>query len=213
MREIFCGEAPEWLVNAFKSYDIKLTEIGREDALPSLTAHHIDLMRVRICNKWFTKENIEETLGEKYPKDVPLNVAQVGNYLICNPKTCSKNIIEHVKDKLETIPVNQGYTKCSTLVLNNHAIITEDESIATAVSGKLDCLLIDKGYVKLPGYNYGFIGGASCVIEDKIFFFGCVQNHPSYDKILKFADKQNMNIISLSDTEQLLDIGGVVNEL
>ena len=61
---------------------------------------------------------------------------------------------------LNVINVNQGYSGCSVCVINDSAIITDDESIFTAAQNFLnDVLLIQKGSIRLNGYNYGFIGG------------------------------------------------------
>lgn len=214
MKNLLCGEAPEWLKSAFKHYDINIIENGRCDALSEATAHHIDLVLVKILERWFGKDDISNKLTDKYPGDVPLNVASLGNTIICNPNTCAKEILDYAtQNEMNIIKVKQGYTKCSILIVNDHAIITEDEGIYKAVldSGyKIDALLIKKGYVSLLGYDYGFIGGASVVLDENVFFFGAIQKHPDYDKIKVFLNKQGKQIIQLSDDKQLLDIGGCV---
>ena len=214
MKNLLCGEAPEWLKLAFLEYDINVIENGRCSALQEATAHHIDLVLVKVGDRWFSKDDIEAKLSDKYPGDVLLNVASLGNTLILNPNTCAKEILDYATERnMNIIKVKQGYTKCSTLVVNNHAIITEDEGIYKAVlesSLNIDALLIKKGYVSLPGYDYGFIGGASVAIDKNVFFFGAIQKHPDYDKIKLFIDSQGKQIIQLSNDKPLLDIGGCV---
>lgn len=214
MKNLLCGEAPEWLKLAFKEFDLNLIENGAHSTLPAATAHHIDLQLVKVKNRWFSEDDISAKLADKYPLDVPLNVASLGNTLICNPKTCAKEILIFAKEEgMAIINVNQGYTKCSTLIVDDHAIITEDESIYKAVLDSdedIDALLIKKGYVSLPGYDYGFIGGASVTISDKVFFFGAIQDHPDYDKIKLFIEQHGKHLVQLSSDKQLLDIGGCV---
>lgn len=214
MKNLLCGEAPEWLKLAFRDYDINVIENGRCNALQEATAHHIDLVLVKVGDRWFKASDIEGKLSDKYPGDVLLNVASLGNTLILNPSTCAKEILDYAyQEGMNIIKVKQGYTKCSTLIVNDHAIITEDEGIYKAVLDSnlnIDALLIKKGYVNLSGYDYGFIGGASVVIDKNVFFFGAIQKHPDYDKIKLFLDGQGKNIIQLSDDKPLLDIGGCV---
>ncbi len=214
MKNLLCGEAPEWLKLAFLDYDLNVIENGRCSALQEATAHHIDLVLVKVGDRWFKASDIEAKLSDKYPCDVLLNVASLGNTLICNPSTCAKEILDYAnKTGMNVIKVKQGYTKCSTLIVNDHAIITEDEGIYKTVlesNQSIDALLIKKGYVSLPGYDYGFIGGASVVIDKNVFFFGAIQNHPDYDKIKLFLDSQGKEIIQLSNDKPLLDIGGCV---
>ncbi|NLL63499.1 MAG: hypothetical protein GX241_04560 [Ruminococcaceae bacterium] len=205
---IYLGLAPQWLKSAFSNYGIKVIEIGALDVLPTPVAHHIDLM---CCGGYIAKEiegklpgkPIKQNLGNVYPLDVPLNAAIVGEYIICNPDTVAPELLEL---GLKLIPVKQGYTKCSTLVIDETHIITEDESIYEATKDILNVLFIEKGHVFLEGYDYGFIGGASAVIGDTVFFFGNIEKHPDFKKIKAFSPKR---IISLSEKEKLIDIGGV----
>ena len=72
--------------------------------------------------------------------------------------------------KLTYHAVKQGYAKCSTVLVNEQACITADTSIAAAVKQcGLDVLQIRPGFVELPGYPYGFLGGGK-----RKTFPGCV---------------------------------------
>lgn len=154
---------------------------------------------------------ISKNLGTSYPDDVPLNVALVGNYLICNPKYTASEVIESArKREIEIISTNQGYSKCSVCVVSDSAIITEDESIYKACKNKLKVLLIRKGKVRLPGYDYGFIGGASAYINGTVYFFGNIRAHSDFHLIDHFVSENGASIVSLSDSQPLTDIGGIV---
>lgn len=105
-------------------------------------------------------------ISRKYPHDVIVNAARVGNYLIANISALDPVIQHYCKEKdIVMIPVKQGYAKCSTVVVNANSIITEDPSIASAAAFYgLEVLKISSGFVKLDGYSYGFLGGACGMI-------------------------------------------------
>lgn len=152
----------------------------------------------------------------RYPDDCCLNFAVCGKYLIGNMKHINPVLAEFAEcNSMEYIHVNQGYSKCNICVINDHALITEDKGIAEAcTSNGIDVLLLCSNYVKLNGYKYGFIGGASGRFVDekgrsKILFCGCIEKHPEYQAIKSFCDKHGAEPVSLSD-EQLYDYGSVI---
>ena len=147
----------------------------------------------------------------RYPEDIEFNCVHVGKSLICNRKHTHSEIIKYAENSnINIINVNQGYAKCSVCVVSDNAIITEDDSIAkNATENGIDVLQIKKGFVKLPGYDYGFIGGSSGLIEKELIVFnGNIENHPDFDRIHKFCEHYNVKILSLSD-EVLCDIGTI----
>ena len=147
----------------------------------------------------------------RYPEDIEFNCVHVGKSLICNRKHTHSEIIKYAENNnINIINVNQGYAKCSVCVVSDNAIITEDDSIAkNATENGIDVLQIKKGFVKLPGYDYGFIGGCSGLIEKELIVFnGNIENHPDFDRIHKFCEHYNVKILSLSD-EVLCDIGTI----
>ena len=88
--------------------------------------------------------------------------------------------------------------------------MTEDASIAAALrSAGMDVLQIDAGGVALPGYPYGFIGGASGVFRDKLYFIGDVTRHRDSEKIIAAAKRQNLTPVSLGDFP-LSDLGRII---
>ncbi len=226
LRTAFCGNAPQWLKEAFSFRGVELIEIGTCNSLQVPVAHHIDMMALPIedkvlvtpktefVSKYFPGKEIvvtAEHLSPKYPGDVLLNAVLLSYYLICNTSTIAKEILEIADEQGKTvIHVNQGYTKCSTCVVSDTAIITEDKSIYEACKDRLDVLLIQKGAVELLGYDYGFIGGASALIDDTVYFFGNIEVHPNYEAIKQFIAKHNKKIVSLSKDEKLIDIGGII---
>ena len=152
----------------------------------------------------------DEPTGEKYPLDVLFNACLVGNRLICNEKTVSRLILEAARVLgCEIINVPQGYTKCSISVVSDNAIITADKAIAAACKGVgIDVLTVSEGHISLPPYDFGFIGGASGVCCDKVYFCGSLDSHPDCERIKEFCEKHHKTAISLTNVE-LQDVGSL----
>ena len=152
-----------------------------------------------------------EPTGKKYPLDVLFNAALVGNRLICNTKTVSKLVLEAARAfGCEIVHVPQGYTKCSTCIVSDNAIITADRPIFDACrDAGIDALLISEGHIDLTGYGYGFIGGASGVCGDKVYFCGDTSLHPDGERIKEFCQKHGKTAVSLSD-KRLYDVGTIM---
>lgn len=153
---------------------------------------------------------VGEAIGEKYPENVKYNIAKVGSHVICNEKTTAELLKRHLKNKDYTIiPVKQGYAKCSTLVIDDHSIITSDQGIYKAViKAGLDACLIRPGFINLPGLDAGFIGGCAFRFNEIVFFSGDISKHPDYDVIKKFIDQRNLTIEYTE--EPLVDLGSFI---
>ena len=152
----------------------------------------------------------DEPTGDKYPLDVLFNACLVGDKLICNEKTVSKLLINTAKNlKCDIINVPQGYTKCSVCVVSENAVITADKAVAEACkAAKIDVLTVSEGYISLPPYKFGFIGGACGLCGDKIYFCGSVDTHPDGERIKRFCKYHNKTAVSLSGGE-LQDVGSL----
>ncbi len=150
--------------------------------------------------------------GNQYPGDVLLNAARAGNKLLAKVSALDKMIKDYsFKNHLQLINVNQGYAKCSTVIVDERSIITADQSIANAaLKNEMDVLVIRPGYVELKGHDYGFLGGACGKIgRDLIAFTGNIELHPDFTKISTFCRLRNVSVLSLTNTP-LKDIGGIM---
>lgn len=218
------GEATKKLTDL----GIKVIQIPINPALPLPVNSHADLQLLHLGkNNIFVQHEhlfagelqkklnivkIKKEPGNKYPDDVRLNCAFIGNNLICNAKTIAHEILDFAENnEFNIINVNQGYSRCSICIINENAIITDDESIFTAAGNYLnDALLVSKGSIGLNGYNYGFIGGCCGKInKDKIAFNGRIESHSDCNQIIDFLNKHNIECIELSN-ERLTDIGGIL---
>lgn len=159
---------------------------------------------------------INRHLKKEYPGDVLLNCVCTGRNFICNAETVSYEIFDKMKKSgYNIINVKQGYTKCSVVPVSDNAIITDDESIFNECAKYgLDVLKISKGSVVLPGFDYGFIGGAAGKISrNEIIFNGDITEHPDYEEIDLFLKKYGINAVSfkgkLEDIGSIIPIGGL----
>ncbi|MBO5858975.1 MAG: hypothetical protein J6R20_04290 [Clostridia bacterium] len=160
----------------------------------------------------FNMHLIREAAGNKYPDDVRLNCTIIGNKIICNEKTISRDILEfaYINDYI-IINVNQGYSRCSICVIDENTIITDDKSIFAAAGNFLnDAELISKGSIVLNGYNYGFIGGCSGKLsKNEIGFNGMIETHKDYKKIIDILNRNKIICTELCSAP-LTDIGGII---
>ena len=204
-------------LETLKKLNIPFTVMPDNLSLPSPLCSHPDMSAVKVCGKLFSSGDIAkflncsdtcEPFGERYPSDVLFNGFTLCGRLFCNVKAFSKSVIAFAqKSGVETVNVKQGYAKCSTLVLDDSGIITADTSIANAAKEFCKVLKISEGGILLPPYDYGFIGGASAVIDSTVYFFGDIASHKNFNEILDFISECGFTAISLSD-EPLFDCGG-----
>ena len=148
-----------------------------------------------------------------YPNDAQMNMCILGNKVIYNPQTGSDAIVKYLTIGNGAIQVSsrQGYSRCSVCVVNDNAIITADEGICrSAKAHGVDVLKIRPGYIDLPGFDYGFIGGASFKLSDtKLAFTGGLDKHPDAERIIEFAILHNIDMVYITD-KPAFDIGGAI---
>lgn len=142
----------------------------------------------------------ETKLSPHYPNDIAYNVLIYKDFAFGKKDFLDpvvKNVLTEKNIKLKNI--NQGYAKCSSAV-TKEGVITADVSIyETLVRNNINALKINEGYVKLPGYDYGFIGGASGIIDEKLTFFGDISRHPDFLKIKNFCQFDYIQDFELTD--------------
>ncbi len=145
-----------------------------------------------------------------YPLDAGLNICILNDKLFYNSKSAYSIVIESIKEK-EKIQIKQGYTKCSVCVVNENAIITSDRIIhRKATENKIQSLLIEKPFVKLDGFEHGFIGGASFKLnKNKIAFTGRILDNEIRNKIESYLQKLSITPVYLTEHE-IFDIGSAV---
>ena len=146
-----------------------------------------------------------------YPNDVTFNIARVGSFLFGHASGACERLRNHPDYRF--IPVKQGYAKCSTIPVGDHALITEDPSIAAAANAVgIEVLQVAQNAVELPGYNTGFLGGAASYAPygkcKEILFSGNLSLHPNGKEIMQFCNQHGMEAVSLTE-DPLLDLGTI----
>ena len=149
----------------------------------------------------------------EYPDDCVLNFAVIGKHIVGSRKALTNVLSEAIcRENYRFINVSQGYAKCSMIPVSNSAAITDDESIFNSLcSNGIECLRVQKGFVKLSGFDYGFIGGASMIDNEKrkVIFFGDITAHPDYAEINAFLSKYKYSIEYMPG-KPLTDVGGAI---
>lgn len=187
---------------------------------------HADMQCLRIDDNYFLlneckglKQSLKalnptvilQKAGKRYPQNVLLNCLYLNNVLYGKLSALADEVKKYCnKNNIKTVNVNQGYTRCSTLVIDEKAVITADTSIAKVLENNgVEVLKICEGHIFLEDFDYGFIGGAGVKIGNTIFFCGNIKNHPDFEKINAFINRHNKIIKILCEEITLTDIGGI----
>lgn len=188
---------------------------------PDILLHFIDNKNV-IIHKDTSKEfetqlsmlnltvlRSENSLTDKYPEDIILNGVNTCTDFIHSTANTDPLLLQLVKDK-NIINVKQGYTKCSTVVINHKAFITSDKSIGKALLNQgYDVLQLPPGNIVLPGINYGFIGGTCGMLDSNtLVFYGSLNHYPQGKDVMGFLSKYDITPVYLCDTP-LIDRGSI----
>ena len=166
----------------------------------------------------------KKEVGKKYPETVPYNAVGIGNLLIHNLKHTDETILSSYKNHIN---VNQGYTRCNLLALNENAFITSDVGIFNAVNsqqttdnslypheslvetyGRTSVLYIDPKQIKLEGQKNGFFPGCCGVWKNNLIVCGSTKNLKEKTELDKFLKDNNFNLIELYDGD-LIDVGSI----
>ena len=156
-----------------------------------------------------------EELGYSYPNNICYNAVALNKYFIHNFKHTSKRLLSYAKEHgFELIDVKQGYTKCSTVIVDGSSVITSDEGIVKALSryNDIDVLKVKSGYVKLIGFEYGFLGGTSGRVGNTVLFNGDLSAHPDFDIIIKFITEKGLEV-KYFEEYPLEDIGSIIESV
>ena len=117
---------------------------------------------------------------------------------------------EALTKKLTPLYIKQGYAHCSALSLGAAGVISADRSILEAAEALgVPCFRTEPAEILLPGYDRGFLGGASALMGQEVLFFGDLFTHPQAAEISSFLASRNYRIHSLLPG-RLVDRGGLV---
>ncbi len=154
---------------------------------------------------------LSDEAGKNYPEDTRLNALVMGDRLFARLDSLAEGIKEYARSAgITLINTRQGYPACTTLTFGEKYAITADRGMKTALECEgMNVLLISEGGISLFPYEYGFIGGASFVHENTVYFFGDIHSHRDGDAICDFINSRGFSVVSLSEGG-LVDLGGAV---
>lgn len=225
---LICGTDDERIISYFSRKGITVIKNEANTAIDSAVSTHADMAAVHLGGERIIADKKQTGLCEilsslgmnvilsegdvsgEYPYDIGLNFAVISGCLLGKLADADSALLRETEE-LERLNVNQGYCKCSTLVVSENAIITDDEGIyRKATENGLRGLLVSKGDILLDGHPYGFIGGASGKISDNTaVFFGDIKKHRDFNKIAAFLSEQGCTY-ECTDDGPLRDIGGII---
>lgn len=227
-------DAPKTVIISLESMGFSPCVLPSDGRLPQPIRSHADMLIFSVGNtvfcsdSYFSKnKNIFEHIAEygykiqrcnvdisdKYPCDIAFNAFYARNKIWGNIPFIAKEIRDYAKTHgIDTVPLKQGYAKCSAVLLGDGALISADSGILRAAQELgFSTLKIENSpdAVSLSGYDYGFLGGASGVYEDNVYFTGNINKHPRSESIVRFCREHGFEPVSLCDGP-LTDIGGII---
>lgn len=228
MNIIFISEmADELLIDYMKTRGTVIL-IPKDDRFDTRISSHPDLVLSIIDDTLIIDENAHANiyhqlnslgipyvvgssrLAAAYPEDIAYNAVITSDFLIHKLAYTNSLISMHSKNThKKMLSVKQGYTKCSTVVVKEDAIITSDQSIYKAAKDYMRTLLIEPGHVLLEGFDSGFLGGASGSVEDTVVFHGDLSEHPDFLRIKSFVEAEQKKLLFFKEFP-LTDIGSIL---
>ncbi len=222
------GEYPA-LISRLRELNIGVVETSFDSRLPKPVAFHPDmqacpldsenlfvLQKSDLLKKLALYDIIATETAElpqnRYPGDVLCNAFAWNGFLVGNMAAIDQKLRERAKEiGLLELPVRQGYASCSVALVTETAAIVSDRGMAAALEKQgFEILRIQPGFIELPGYEYGFIGGCcGKLAPDLIGFSGSLKNHPDRQSIQKFLSRHGVEMIELT-SGALIDVGGIV---
>lgn len=146
------------------------------------------------------------SVGARYPGDIALNALEMNGALYSLTEHTDAHIVGAFERRVR---VKQGYTCCSVLKLGERCAITSDRGIAAAMRRDgIDVLEIAPGGIALPGYDCGFIGGASFCHGGTAYFFGELSALSEHREISRFCEEHGVRAVCASGMP-LTDYGGI----
>ena len=151
----------------------------------------------------------EQPVGAKYPDSSAYNAVSVGNLLIHNFRN-TDSVITSLQEDADLIHVDQGYTRCNILALDEAHFITSDEKIKRVLDRfDKDCLYVSPEGINLPGFRHGFFGGCCGLAGKKVFISGSLKHYHDGKKTEDYLLANGFEIIELYGG-QLFDGGSIL---
>lgn len=145
-----------------------------------------DRFNVRLNNLNISISAGRKVIGNRYPETAAYNAVVTDKHLIHNFKFSDQTLLETCSH-LEKINVQQAYTRCNVLALENDRFITSDRGIEKELQKNgLEVLYVNPEGILLPEFEHGFLGGTCGIHENRIFFIGRLIHFPEGEKVRQF---------------------------
>jgi len=152
------------------------------------------------------------SVGHKYPETCHYNAVGVGNILVHNLLHTDLSILDlygKISTKSVQLNVNQGYTRCNLLALDEKNFITSDFGIKRVLEDNgCNVFYVDPHQILLPGHDHGFFPGCCGLVDDCVVVCGALKHLKECKELKKFIRRNNMRIIELYNGE-LVDVGSI----
>jgi len=182
-----------------------------EPRLPPALASHPDLVLCRLPQGLVRADPAR--LGAVYPADAAYCAAALDGLFVHRLDITAPELLAAARRQgLAPLDVRQGYTKCSLVVVDGSAVITADQGLAEALfTTNVKVLTVEPGHVLLPGYDVGFLGGASGRVGDEVLFTGDLTAHPDHARIAEFVEGRGLAVKDFPGFP-LTDFGSILEE-
>ncbi len=147
--------------------------------------------------------------GSKYPATACYNAVASASLLIHNLKYTEHKIMDAYSTD-RRLHVNQGYTRCNLICLNEQQFICSDIGITRKLFqyGK-SVLYIDPTQIRLAGQTHGFFGGCCGLFEHQLVICGNPVLLREYEELEEFTKAAGYKMVSLMD-DRLTDVGSLI---
>lgn len=226
------GRIGKDLEAGMKSLGIQIIKTGKHPDLYEAVAFHPDMMLHhaggrRIVYAPGTSPALLESLDShgfvlveglkrlalSYPADIAYNGARIGSFFFHNLKHTDGRLLEELTAAgVEPVHVNQGYAKCSVAIVDENSIFTSDAGIARAAEERgIEALLVPpQKRIRLPGLDYGFIGGCGGMTGRRQWsVFGQAAELEDWPQLEEFLKRKKIEAVSLSDG-RITDYGSLL---
>jgi hypothetical protein len=185
--------------------DIFFTQIeNRLVVAANLPGHYLEILQKHHVDFETGQHGVEMT----YPGSARYNAVATNELLVHNIAITDSRITEAAANK-KIVHVHQGYTRCNLIFLSARHAVTSDKNIQRELSKTgIETLFFRPEGIELPGFDYGFFGGACGLWNKKLFLTGNPDHHPDGNKLRSFASNAGVEIISLCN-RTLFDGGGI----
>ena len=151
----------------------------------------------------------EQGVGPKYPASSVYNAVSTSSLLIHNFRNTDA-VVTRLGEDHDLIHVDQGYTRCNLLALDDDHFITSDEKIKRVLDRfDKDCLYVSPEGIQLEGFRHGFFGGCCGIMNNKLFIIGSLHKYNAGAEVRKYTEMCGYEVLELFEG-QLFDGGSVL---